>query len=137
MKSIVLSITSGSLDAGGKTRCSVACAQGKGRKIKGLLVRTDGSPWAHCRREGCSPDSPIPLSTKCHFISSSAKLCISSPPLGTDCYPSDLDKAQKTTGAKYPTVTPSPPPSLFHSIDKWQKIVQHPLGHCLWCWEPT
>lgn len=52
----------------GETLCSVTPAQGKGRKIKGLLVGTDGNPWASCRREGCcSAGSFMPLSMKCHF----------------------------------------------------------------------
>lgn len=66
LKSIVLSITSGSSDVEGDTLCSVT--QGKGRKITGLLVGTDGSPWAHCRAEGCCfAGSFIPWSMKCHF----------------------------------------------------------------------
>lgn len=114
MKSIALSITSDSLVVGEKTLCSVAYAQGKGRKIKELLVRTDRSLWAHYRGKGCcSPGSSMPLSMKCHFMFSSVKLFIFSLPHGSDRCPSDLDKSQEATGAKGLTITSSSTPAFF------------------------
>lgn len=114
LKSIALSITSDSLVVGEKTLCSVAYAQGKGRKIKELLVRTDRSLWAHYRGKGCcSPGSSMPLSMKCHFMFSSVKLFIFSLPHGSDRCPSDLDKSQEATGAKGLTITSSSTPAFF------------------------
>lgn len=90
LKSIVLSITSSSSDVEGDTLCSVT--QGKGRKIKGLLVGTYGSPWTRCREEGCcSAGSFIPWRMKCHLQEQFCEVMCLCPFAWEAACPSDLN----------------------------------------------
>lgn len=126
LKSMALSITSGSSDVEGDT---LFCHSRNGKKDKGVTARNWWKPLGTLqggRVLFCNKVHLYPGAWNAISKSSSVKTCVSLLSFGRDLCPSDLDKAQEITGAKDLADTSSSSLSLALECRQVAKVV--PLG---------